>query len=124
MMLYKALADAVVVLHLLWIGFLVLGAIWGAKSKRVKTLHIGGLAFAIFIQLFNWYCPLTYLEVWLRLRHDPALAYPGSFIAHYAEKAVYLEIPGYAVLMLTVALCAVNAWIYLRGRAGKVKPGT
>lgn len=104
---------------MLWIGFLLLGAIWGAKIKAVKIFHIGGLAFALLIQLLDWHCPLTYLEVWLRLRHDPSLAYPGSFIAHYAEKAVYLEIPGYAVLMLTVALCAANAWIYLRSWRSK-----
>lgn len=115
-MLYKALADAVVFVHLLWIVFLALGALPGARNRAVKCVHIGGLAFAVVIQVFGWYCPLTYLEVWLRGKHDPALAYPGSFVAHYAEELVYMDLSRKAVFALTAALVIINACIYLRKR--------
>ncbi len=113
-MLYRVLADAVVLLHFLWIVFLFLGAFPGVRYRVAKYLHIGGMAFAVWIQTFDWYCPLTHLEVWLRHRHDPTVGYAGSFIIYYVERLVYIELSRGAVLALTVVLCAFNAWMYLR----------
>jgi hypothetical protein len=66
------------------------------------------------IQIFNWSCPLTYLEVWLRSKHDPTLAYTGSFILYYVEKIVYLEISHFVIILFTIFLCGFNLWLYLR----------
>jgi len=115
-MLYKVLADIVVLIHFLWIVFLFFGAFWGIKNKVAKIFHLSGLAFAFIIQIFDWYCPLTHLEVWLRSKHSPFLTYAGSFIIHYVEKIVYIEISRFLVLVFTILLCGLNAWIYLRKR--------
>ena len=112
----KILADSVVALHFLWILFLIFGACAGRRYKVIKYAHIGGLVFAIVLQIFDWYCPLTYLEVWLSARHDPGRAYAGSYIIHYLEKIIYLEVDRWVIAVLTIVLCAVNAWIYRRGR--------
>ena len=112
-MLYKISADIVVLIHFLWIIFLFLGGIW-RRSKAVKIFHISGLSFALIIQIFNWYCPLTYLEVWLRSKHDLILSYTGSFIIHYVERIVYIELSRHLILILTLFLCGFNAWFYLR----------
>jgi len=113
-MLYKILADFVVLVHFLWILFLFLGAIWGSKHKAVKIVHLSGLRFAILIQVFDWYCPLTHLEFWLGSKHDSALVYTGSFIAHYPEQIVYLELSRPSVLLFTVFFLGFNAWFYLK----------
>jgi hypothetical protein len=115
-MLYKILADFVVFIHFLWIAFLFLGAFWGIKNKAARIFHLSGLAFAFIIQIFDWYCPLTHLEVWLRSRHSPFFTYAGSFIIHYVEKIVYIEVSRFVVLVLTILLCGLNAWAYLRKR--------
>jgi len=115
-MLYKILADIVVLIHFLWIVFLFFGAFWGIKNKVAKIFHLSGLAFAFVIQIFDWYCPLTHLEVWLRSRHSPALTYAGSFIIHYIEQIVYIELSRYLVLIFTICLCGWNGWLYLRKR--------
>ena len=115
-MLYKILADIVVLIHFLWILFLFFGAFWGIKNKGVKIFHLSGLAFAFIIQIFDCYCPLTHLEVWLRSKHFSTLTYVGSFIIHYVEKIVYIEISRLVVLMFTILLCGLNAWLYLRKR--------
>jgi hypothetical protein len=115
-MLYNILADIVVLFHFLWIVFLFLGAFWGIKNKGVKVFHLSGLAFAFVIQIFDWYCPLTYLEIWLRSKHSRFLTYGGSFIIHYVEKIVYIEIPRSVVFVLTIFLCGLNAWLYFRKR--------
>lgn len=76
-MVYRILADLVVLVHFLWILFLIFGAFWGAKHRTARLFHLAGLAFAVVIQAFDWYCPLTYLEVWLRAKHNPTLTYPS-----------------------------------------------
>ncbi|MFN3479478.1 MAG: DUF2784 domain-containing protein [Thermodesulfovibrionales bacterium] len=113
-MLFKILADIVVLIHFLWIVFLIFGAFVGVRIRLVKLLHIGGLIFAIFLQITGWYCPFTYLEVWLRSMHDPSTAYPGSFITHYIERLVYIELPQNLIFALTIILCLFNVWVYLR----------
>ncbi|MBA3061338.1 MAG: DUF2784 domain-containing protein [Nitrospirae bacterium] len=113
-MTFKILADIVVFVHFLWILFLIFGAFFGRKNRRIKIFHISGLAFAFVMQLLDWYCPLTHLEVWLREKHNPALTYSGSFIIHYLEKLIYIELSPYLILILTILLCGFNTWIYLR----------
>jgi len=115
-MFFKILADAVVILHFLWILFLIFGGLLVVRNTCAKVLHIGGLAFAFIIHLFQWYCPLTYLEVWLRSKHDPSLVYSGSFIVYYVEKIVYIELSRTVIFVLTAFLCVFNAWLYLRKR--------
>lgn len=113
-MVYKILADAVVIIHFLWILFLLFGSIWGRRKRGIRTLHLGGLVFAVVIQIFGWFCPLTHLEVWLRARHDPSLAYSGSFLVHYIERIIYVEISPSAIFVLTGLLCLGQGWCYLR----------
>jgi hypothetical protein len=113
-MFYKISADIVVFIHFLWILFLFFGAYWGRKNKTIKIIHLSGLFFALLIQMGGWYCPLTHLEVWLRAKHDPALAYAGSFISHYIDEIVYMELSRGAVFICTLILCGVNGWFYLK----------
>ena len=115
-MLYKILADTVVFIHFLWIVFLVFGVFLGVKNKIVKIIHVSGIVFSLTIQIFGWYCPLTHLEVWFRLKHDPSLTYAGSFIIHYMEQIVYIELSRHLILILTIFLIGFNAWFYLRKR--------
>lgn len=113
-MLYKILADFTVLIHFLWILFLFLGGLGGRRSRFLKIFHLSGLAFALVIQIFDWFCPLTHLEVWLRAKHHPDLAYAGSFIIHYVERIVYMEVSRTVILLFTILLLCFNVWIYLR----------
>lgn len=65
------------------------------------------------IQVSGWYCPLTYLEVWLRQMHEPSQGYSGSFIINYVEKLVYIELSGRIILTATILLVLMSVWIYL-----------
>ena len=111
-MVYGVLIGITLIIHLGWILFLIAGAYWGRRSLPVMAAHSIGLAFSIVMQVFGWYCPLTHLEFWLRERHDPALAYPGSFIAYYAERLIYLNIPSWLIFAITIVLVLVNGLIY------------
>ncbi|MDA2911856.1 DUF2784 domain-containing protein [Nitrospiraceae bacterium AH_259_D15_M11_P09] len=111
-MAWKITADVIVVVHFLWILFIICGALIGRWVRWVKWLHVGALAFSVCLQLFQWTCPLTYLEVWLRQRHDPALGYVGDFLAHYAERLVYLPAPRGVVFAVTLLVVGVTVWAY------------
>jgi membrane protein DedA with SNARE-associated domain len=54
----------------------------------------------------------------LRSRHDPLLTYTGSFIIHYVEEVVYVELSRILILFFTLLLCGIHVWIYLRKRKG------
>ena len=111
---FKILADSVILIHFLWILFLILGALWGVRKMGIRIVHLSGLFFSMLIQIFGWYCPLTHLEVFLRAKHNPDETYTGSYIIHYVEKLVYLEISEGMVLAITLLLCVFNLWVYLR----------
>jgi cytochrome c biogenesis protein CcdA len=112
-MLYKIVADLTILFHLIWIGFLIFGALLAYKRPWLRTLHLTGLIFSVTMQVYGWYCPLTYVEQWLRTQHHPDASYTGSFIAHYAERLVYLRVSPLLVLILTLVICAGTVYIYL-----------
>ncbi len=115
-MVYKILADLVVIIHFLWIVFLLTGVLWGRKNRFIKIFHICGLIFALFLQSLDLYCPLTHLETWLRTKHDPSLSYEGSFIVYYLEKLIYIEVSQWIIFALTVLLVVLNYFFYIRKR--------
>jgi len=109
---YGWLADAVVLVHFLWIAFLILGGWWGRRNRWVGRIHLAGLASTLLLETFDWYCPLTHLEVWLR-RNGAQAGYTESFITHYLNSLIYIELQHTLIVSLTIALCAANAWLYL-----------
>ncbi len=113
-MLYRILADMVVLSHFLWILFLLFGVFIGVRYKTVRIIHFSGWVFAIVLQVFDWYCPLTHLEVWLRGKYDPALSYSGSFIIHYIEKIVYIGVSPRMILVSSILLFSITSWLYFR----------
>jgi len=121
-MRYGILADSVVLVHFLWILFLIFGGIWWKRNRLLRYIHLPGLVLAGFVELFDWYCPLTHLEVWLRRRQSPADGYFGSFIAHYLERLIYIDLSRRHIVVLTILMLAMNCVIYLRKRNGQGIP--
>ena len=113
--LFLAAADFVVLVHLLWIVFLILGAWPGARWAWVKWLHLAALAFSVLLQLFGWVCPITHLEVWLR-KAGGAAPYEGTFIGQYLGRLVYAPLPSWFLLAGTFIVIAVSLWVYFGRR--------
>ena len=109
---YNYTADFVVFIHFLWIVFLITGAFAGRKYPGVKIFHIAGLCFAVVMQIAGWYCPLTYLEIWLRQRQNPLHTYTGSFIVYYMEKLIYIRLSPAIIFVLTLILVSTSMYIY------------
>jgi hypothetical protein len=104
-------ADIVVAVHFVWILFLIGGAWIGRRVRWVMWMHLAALGYSVLLQSFNWVCPLTYLELWLWNR-TPSGSYSGSFIAHYLEKLIYMEIPRGLLFFLTGIVIGASAMVY------------
>ncbi len=125
-MLERFAADAVLVGHLLFIAFVLLGALLALRWRWMAWLHVPALAWAVFVEATGRVCPLTPLENALRIRAGEA-GYAGGFVEHYLLGIVYPEglTRGIQWLLAAVVLI-VNAslygWLWYRiGRAAPVR---
>lgn len=88
MMLYGALADLVVLIHLAFVAFVVLGGLLVLSRPMLAWLHAPAAAWGVLIEFAGWICPLTPLENALRVRGGEA-GYSGGFIEHYLLPVLY-----------------------------------
>ena len=85
---YRALADVVVVLHLIFVVFAVVGGLLAFRWRWMPWLHLPALAWAAFVEFSGSICPLTPLENALRAAAGGE-AYGGGFIEHYLLPLLY-----------------------------------
>jgi len=112
-MVYRLLGDAVIVLHFLWILFILFGLFVGIKYGRLICVHLGGLVLTLILNIGGWFCPLTYLENHLYRLYNPQLAYAGSFIGQYLQKLIYLDVDEAYLRMAAVIWVAINLGGYV-----------
>ena len=82
------LADAVLVLHALFLVWVVFGALAVWRWPWLAVLHLPALAWGLWIETSGGICPLTPLEVSLR-RAAGETGYSGGFIEHYLGAVIY-----------------------------------
>ena len=87
-MIYRALADLVLVVHLAFVLFVVLGGLLVLRWPRIALLHVPAAIWGILIEYSGSICPLTPLENSLR-RAGGEAGYSGGFIEHYIQPAIY-----------------------------------
>lgn len=116
-MLYRAGADVVVVIHLLFIAFVAGGAFLAWRWPLIIWGHVPAVIYGALIEFAGFTCPLTLLENDLR-RRAGAAGYSGGFIDHYLIKVIYppglthgMQI-GLGLLLLLVAM--LGYWGFLR----------
>jgi hypothetical protein len=112
-MIWRALADAVLVAHLGFILFVVLGGLLVLRWPRLAWIHVPVVLWGAAIEFFGWICPLTPLEKWLRVMGGEA-GYAGGFIAHYLLPLVYpAGLTRGIQLVLGAFVVSVNLAVYL-----------
>ena len=113
-MIYLFLADAVLILHLAFILFVVLGGLLVLRHPRLIWLHLPVAAWGALIEFAGWICPLTPLEKrLLALGGDEA--YSGGFISHYIVQLIYPEgLTRELQWLLGALVLAINAAVYYR----------
>ena len=140
-MLYKILADLVVLVHFGWIVFVLWGfvlTVCGSVSVYVfrtakdrwrrffnrwifRTIHLTGIVYVGILTIFGKLCPLTILENKLRGQYDPELTYPGSFVAHYIERIVYPEANFLVFVIPTTIIALFSILMFIIRPPAKLK---
>ena len=110
---YSALAIAILLLHALFILWVIFGALLARSRPVLRWLHIASLVWGILTEVLPWPCPLTLLENWLEGRAgiEP---YQGGFLLHYLDKLVYPDISANVLTIAGVVVCVANLAFYAR----------
>jgi len=111
--LYSALATVVLLLHALFIVWVIFGAFLTRSRPLLRWLHIASLVWGILIEFLPWPCPLTLLEHWLE-GEAGIQPYQDGFLLHYLDKLVYPDISATALTVAGVIVCGMNLAFYGR----------
>jgi Protein of Unknown function (DUF2784) len=111
--LYSSLAIFVLLLHALFILWVVFGALLTHSRPVLRWLHIASLVWGILTEVLPWPCPLTELENWFEGRAG-VQPYQGGFLLHYLDKLVYPDISATVLTVAGVLVCLLNLAFYGR----------
>lgn len=120
-------ADAVLLMHALFVVFVVSGLIlilvggalgWAwVRLRWFRMAHLAAIGVVVVQSWLGAICPLTTFEMALRTRAGES-GYPGSFIAHWVEAALYFQAPPWVFVVCYTAFGAlvVASWFWVRPR--------
>jgi hypothetical protein len=114
------LADTVVLLHLLYVGFVIFGFLtipagwalgWAwVRNRTFRLLHFAAIAFVGLEGLIGMVCPLTEWEAQLRRMAGEDFG-GGAFIARLASRILYYDLPPWIFAAAYVLLTLLAAWL-------------
>ena len=87
-MLYRLLADLVVLVHLGFVGFVILGGAGVWRWPRLAWVHLPAVVWGVGSEWTGGICPLTPWENWLRARAG-GVVYEGDFVERYLVPVLY-----------------------------------
>ena len=127
---YLLAADAVLLVHALFVAFVVFGLVlilaggglrWGwVKNPWFRVTHVAAIGVVVIQSWLSVICPLTNLEMAFRSRAGVAVS-PGSFIGHWLETLLYYQAPAWVFVVCYTAFGAlvVASWFWVRPRPFK-----
>lgn len=122
---YQLAADLIVLVHFLFVIFVLFGALLLLWRRWLIWLHLPALVWGVVIELTGWICPLTPLENKMRLQAGLEM-YSGDFVMHYIMPILYpqnltreLQV-GYGVLVILIN-AGIYIYLFRRKLVSKVK---
>ena len=109
---FRLAADALVLAHGVFILFAVFGGLLALRWRWLALLHLPAAVWGALIEAAGWVCPLTSLEVGLRIAAGEA-GYRGGFVERYLIPAIYpADLTRDIQLLLAACLVAINLAVY------------
>jgi hypothetical protein len=111
--IHRVLADLILIAHLGFIVFVVLGGLLTLRWRGAPFVHLPAVAWGVHVEWSGGICPLTPLENSLRQAAGGA-GYSGGFIEHYLVPILYpsnLSPP--VQLALAAFVILANVVVYL-----------
>ena len=109
---YRALAFVALLLHLLWLAWILLGWLVTRRRPLLRWLHIGSLMWGIVVSVLPWTCPLTFAEIYFE-RRAGLVPYEKSFLEHYVELLVYPDVNQTLLMVCAVAACVLILGVHV-----------
>ena len=117
--MYGLIADAIAILHLAFVIFVVFGVLAVMHWHRIAWLHIPSVLWAAFVETTGSYCPLTPLEQGYRLLAGET-AYSDDFVGNYILPMLYpTGLTREIQIGLGVAVLVGNGLVYWLAVRGK-----
>ncbi|MCM5678008.1 DUF2784 domain-containing protein [Schlegelella sp. S2-27] len=111
-MVYRVLADVLVLAHAGFVLFVVLGGLLVLRWPRWAWVHLPAAAWGVWIEWSAGICPLTPLENRLRAAGGE-VGYAGSFVEQYVMPVLYpVGLTPAVQAWLAAILLAVNLALY------------
>ena len=120
---YLLAADAVLLLHVLFVVFVVVGLLlilagrlmsWGwVRNWWFRVTHLAAIGVVVLQSWLGVICPLTKLEMLLRSKAGDT-TYAGSFVSHWLEAILYYRAPAWVFAASYTAFAPVVAWSWVR----------
>jgi Protein of Unknown function (DUF2784) len=108
----QALADAVLLIHLAFMVWVMFGALVTRARAWLAALHILSVVYGIVAELGPWPCPLTLAENFFEARAG-LVPYQGPFVLHYLDAIVYPNLPAALIVTSGVLVCFINLLVYV-----------
>lgn len=124
---YLLAADAVLLLHVLFVAFVIVGLVlilagkafrWSwVRNPWFRLAHLLAIGVVVVQSWFGAICPLTTIEMTLRSRAGDTV-YPGSFVAHWLEAILYYRAPAwvFAVSYTLFGAMVAGSWFWVSPR--------
>ena len=110
--MYEIAANLILIVHFIFILFVVFGALLFFASSKIIFIHIPAFIWGSYITLTNSICPLTYLENWF-LHKANLTIYSEGFIQNYLMPIVYpASLTKDLQIYLGIALIVINIVFY------------
>ncbi len=123
-MSFRLAADGVLLLHLAFILFALLGGAMAVWWRWIPLVHLPAAAWAFFMELTGRICPLTYLENDFRIKAGQS-GYTESFVEHYLLDIIYpsgltTEVQFVLAGVVILVNIAIYGWIIFRRRTARM----
>jgi len=119
---FQLLADAILIIHLLFVGFVVLGLVfiligmwkkWPWVHNRIfRIMHLTAIGIVVAQAWLDRLCPLTLWENELRKKAGGA-GYSETFIEHWLHKALFFEAEPWVFVTVYTVFGAVVMILWL-----------
>lgn len=129
--LHSLVADVILVTHVLFVAFVVLGLIlifvgkflswqW-VRNPWFRVTHLLGMGVVVLQAWFGVICPLTIWEMDLRSKAGETI-YEGSFITHWLNELLYYQAPSWVFVVCYTVFggLVLASWFLVRPRAFSV----
>lgn len=124
-LLYHLAADTLLIVHVLFVAFIVLGFVmillgtiakWNwTRNLWFRSLHLAAIVIVVIQTWFGVLCPLTTWEMYFREKAGD-MVYAGSFIQYWLHRVLFYQAEAwvFALCYTVFGVMVIASWYFHR----------